>query len=233
LLLLTGCGRYFPGPINPVPVTQQEPNMVISDDGSVTYVYQRLEVGLRPMTDDELNRQFQNASMDGPLSTNPYTLGNWKPMGEKWTPSRYSVWLLRVKNYEYPKVGINPQNIELVSAKGYRSYQPLKPLEILEYYYSFIQGYSGNEYRRFNEREDILERTLLKEQVVFSGQEAEGYIVFPNLDPDVLSMSIHVKEVALRFDFRNEPVETTDLTFRFEREVYKGYQPPASLRDEM
>jgi len=232
LALIAGCGRYFGGPIQPV-AEQQEPHMIVKDDGSVTYEYQRLEIGLRPMSDEELNRQFENYSHQGPISTNPYTYGNWQPMGENWTPPKYTVFLLKVKNYAYPKVRVDPIEVELISEVNHRRYKSLKLPEMLEYYYAHIQGYAGNSYQRFQEREDILIRTLYRGEMVFSGQEAEGYIVFPKLDPDVKEFSIHLKDIAIRFDFRDEPVETQDLTFCFHREVYKGYQPPASWTTEM
>jgi len=68
---------------------------------------------------------------------------------------------------------------------------------------------------------------MFKGDPLFSGQEAESYIVFPALDPDVESFVVNVSDVAVRFDYKGEPVETIDLSFRFEREVHKGYQPPA------
>ncbi|MXW77709.1 MAG: hypothetical protein F4Z57_01725, partial [Gemmatimonadetes bacterium] len=63
--------------------------MVIQDDGLITYSFERLEIGLRPMTDAELNRKFPQQSTQGPVSTNPYTFGNWKRMGEEWTPPKH------------------------------------------------------------------------------------------------------------------------------------------------
>ena len=36
LLVLAGCGRYFPGPLRPT--SQQAPQMSVNDDGSVTVV---------------------------------------------------------------------------------------------------------------------------------------------------------------------------------------------------
>ena len=39
--------------------------MVVSDDGTVVYVRDRLEISVRPMTDEELNRQFPLFSKDG------------------------------------------------------------------------------------------------------------------------------------------------------------------------
>lgn len=231
-VLLAGCGRYFGGPIQPVPEKQQAPNMVVQDDGSVTYQYQRLEIGLRPLTDAELNRQFKTFSDKGAASTNPYTYGDWKPLGENWTPPKYTVFLLKVKNYAYPKMQANSTRAELGSETSKRTYKALAIEEMLEYYYAHAQAYAGNYYRQFQERRDLLRRTLYKGEVVFSGQEREGFIVFPNLDPDVKAFTVHLRDIAVRFDYRNEPVETIDLAFRFHREVTKGYQPPASLRVE-
>jgi hypothetical protein len=227
LVLLGGCGRYFGGVIQPLPEAEQSDHMVVQDDRSVTYVFERLEIGLLPMTDGELNRQFPGISDKGAASTNPYTYGNWTRMGETWIPPRYSVWRLRIKNYAYPKIQVDPANIELVSDDGYRTYETLEQLEIEEYYYSHVVGFAGNEHRRYRAREDILNRTMFKGEALFSGQEDESYIVFPALDPDVESFVVNLSDVAVRFNYLGEPVETIDLTFRFEREVHKGYHPPA------
>ena len=75
----------------------------------------------------------------------------------------------------------------------------------------------------------MLGRTLFQEQIVFSGQEAEGFVVFPSLAPDVTEFSVHIRDIALRYNYRNEPVETKDLTFHFQRAVFKGFQPPPEL----
>ncbi len=233
LVLLGGCGRYFGGLVKPLSETEQADHMVVQDDRSVTFVYERLEIGLLPLSDGELNRQFPGISDKGAKSTNPYTYGNWTRMGEEWIPPRYSVWRLRIKNYAYPKIRIDPAKIELVSDDGYRTYKTLEMLEIVEYYYSQIVGYAGNEYRRFKSREDILNRTMFKGEVLFSGQEAESYIVFPALDPDVTSFVVNLSDVAVRFNYMDEPVETIDLAFRFEREVHKGYQPPAEWLSDL
>ena len=70
---------------------------------------------------------------------------------------------------------------------------------------------------------------MYKPDMVFSGQETEGYIVFPPLAPDVTSFAVTLEEVVVRFDYADEPVETIQLTYEFERDVYEGYQPPAAL----
>ena len=83
--LLLGCGHYLiPGRFQPLEVAQQQTNiqgssMKILDDGTVTFVQNRLEVSVRPMTDEELNRQFpaQSTNASGPadeLPSNPFHL---------------------------------------------------------------------------------------------------------------------------------------------------------------
>lgn len=225
LLFSVGCGRYFSGPIRPMPEDQQRLHMIVKDDGTVTYVYERLEIGLRPMSDEELNRALAPYSQASARSTNPYTYGNWKPMGEDWTPQRFTVFLLKVKNYSYPKIRVNPYEAELRSESG-RVYQPLTLLHLSEYYRSYALGWAGDLYERFGETKDILNRTLYKGDMVFSGQENEGYIVFPKLDPDVTRFQVVLEDITLRFDYKNEPVETLQLTFQFQRSVYRGYHPP-------
>ena len=229
LVLLTGCGRYFGGPIHPVPESSQEVHMVVGDDGSVTYVFERLEIGLRPMTDEELNRQFPAHSTGGAKATNPFTYGDWKPLGERFTPPKYTVFLLSVKNYAYPKVLVDPARLTLVSSTSRRTYKTLTFAELVEYYYAQAQAYTGNNYKDYQERRDLLRRNLYAADVVFSGHDLAGYVLFPKLAHDVTEFSVHIDDVAVRFNYRNEPTETIDLTFRYQREVHRGYQPPPEL----
>ncbi|MGY8823940.1 MAG: hypothetical protein ACKVJG_08380, partial [Candidatus Latescibacterota bacterium] len=69
-----GCGyHYYTGPLRPG--DEQTESMSVADDGTITFELDRFEVHLKPMTDEELNRQFFNNSQSGPKSTNPYTFG--------------------------------------------------------------------------------------------------------------------------------------------------------------
>ena len=228
ILVAFGCGRYFPGPLQPKPGSEQGEHMVVHDDGSVAYVFERLDIAIRPMKDAELNRSFATRSADGPLSTNPFTFGDWTPPGESFTPQRFTVFLLRVKNYAYPKVKIDPSRIELRSASE-RSYKPLTFLEISEYYRAYALAWAGNYYARMREREDLLRLHMYADKMIFSGQEHEGFIVFPPMPPDVTELAVHVNDVAVRFNYADEPVETVSLTYGFQREVFRGYQPPATV----
>jgi len=223
ILLLCGCGRYFAGSL--YPTAEQTAGMRVSDDGTVTYTRGRLTVSLRPMTDEQLNRQFPALSAAGARSTNPYTYGNWAPMGERWTPSRFTVLWLKVSNYEYPKVQLDPTRITIITTNR-RRYRALRLDELSEYYRAYALGLAGNAWGRFQERVDVLRRTMYAGAAVFSGQEAEGFVVFPPLDDDVVQLTVTVPDVALRFNYLDEPVETADLQYVFAREVVRGMQPP-------
>ncbi|MCD6169631.1 MAG: hypothetical protein J7J76_03635 [Candidatus Latescibacteria bacterium] len=222
---LIGCGyHYFAGDLTPESEIRQLPDMEVRDDGSVAYIHERLEISLRPVTDAELNRRFPEASQQGIKSTNPYTYGNWKDPVTHQTPQRFTVFLLKVKNYTFPKVQIDPAKIKIICQNG-RQYSSLSLLELKEYYYPYVSGYSGVASNRFEARKDILRATLYSGDVIFSGQESEGYVVFPKLHYDVKEIAVHVNDVVLRFNVLGEPVETVDLVFRFHRDVYKARQP--------
>ena len=75
--LLLGCGHYLiPGRFQPLEVAQQQTDvqgssMKILDDGTVTFVQNRLEVSVRPMDDEEINRQYpaQSTNARGRLTS--------------------------------------------------------------------------------------------------------------------------------------------------------------------
>ena len=130
-VLLLGCGfkigyRHFAGPT--LPTAEQEQELRVGDDRSITFLLDRLEVSLRPMTDEMLNRQFtahsttregfyQNPSVS---LTNPYTYGDWKPLGQESAPDRFAVFQLKVKNYAFPKVRVDPSKIYIAAPNGQR-----------------------------------------------------------------------------------------------------------------
>ena len=180
------------------------------------------------MSDAQLNRQFANTSTQGAASTNPYTFGNWKPRGERLTPSRFAVFRLKVSNYEYPKVLIDPLKISLTTANQ-RHYQALSFAQLYEYHQAYWQGRTGQGREQFKDRTELLRRTLYKGDMVFSGQESEGYVVFPVLPDDVKALQVHIADIAVRFNYTDQPSETASIDFSFEREVFPGMQPPPEL----
>ncbi len=225
-LALSGCGRYFAGPLHPL--EKQAASMQVNDDGSVTYTQGRLEISLRAMTDAQLDRQFPSNADQGGESTNPFTYGTWKPLGDDWTPSRFTVFWLKVSNYAYPKVLIDPFTASIATTNN-RRYKPLRLDELSEYYRAYVLGLAGNAWGRFKERTDILRRTLYPRDFLFSGQEKQGYIVFPPLDDDVKQVTVTLNDIVLRLDFSDEPLESIDLSYTFARDVVRGLHPPAEL----
>ena len=236
LILLWGCGykvgyRHFAGPILPAP--DQTQNLEVGDDHSITFKLDRLEISLRPMTDEILNRQFAGHSTARPgfyqnpsvSLSNPYTYGSWKPLGKERAPNRFTVFQLKVKNYAFPKVRVDPSKI-YIDAPNKRHYPVLSLAALIEYYWPYAVGYSGVTYKYFQEREDLLRKTLYRDKMIFSGQENEGYIVFPTLDYDVEEFTIWIENIALRFDYRDEPVEAVKVPYLFRREIYLAARSP-------
>lgn len=221
LVVFAGCGRYFPQDLQPV--AQQAEGMIVNDDGSITYILDRLTVNLRPMTDAELNRQFPTASTGGEASVNPYTFGDYVALGDDWTPSRFTVMKLKVSNYQYPKVVIDPLKATIVSTNK-RTYKSMSYAQLYDYYTAYWQGRTGKGRVEFKTRMDILRRSMYTEATtIFSGSEQDGHLVFPLLDDDVTDIQVNIEDVAVRFDYSNQPVETIDLNFSFTREVLRGY----------
>jgi hypothetical protein len=48
-----------------------------------------------------------------------------------------------------------------------------------------------------------------------------GYVIFPKIHDDVEEVIVEIPELGVRYDFRSEPVETIDLSFRFKRNIRK------------
>jgi hypothetical protein len=221
VLLSSSCAyRPFVGPW--VPLDDQGQAMEVFDDGSVVFRRDRLEVTLRPLTDEELNRQFAEASADGHKSTNAYTYGDLTFSGPDSTKARFTVFQVSVKNYSFPKVRVDPAKAVIEAANG-REYYSLSVSQMENYYRAYARGYAGNDYMRHRERIDLLRQTMLNDGAVFSGQETDGFLVFPVLHPDVHSLRLILHEVVLRVDYRGEPIETTDIAYAFDRQIGKAY----------
>lgn len=232
ILLAWGCAYRFQAGLL-YPATEQSERMQVADDGTITYVYQRLEVGLRPMSDEELNREFASYSQAGRESLNPYTYGNWKPRAEEVPPPRFTVFRLSVKNYTYPKIHLDPDQMSLTTQNG-RLYFPLTFEYLKEYYAPYNVGWMGVSTKDYKERKDLLKRTLYpKDEFVFSGQERVGYVVFPLLSDDVEQIQVAIADLSLRFDAWNKPVEITDLSYQFQREVIRRDRGPLERKAEV
>ncbi len=208
----------------PEPTQMQNDGMTVLDDGAIVFTQDRLEISLQVLRDDFLNRQFAASSSKGAESTNPYTYGDWQPWGQEWTPQRFTVVLLKVKNYEYPKVFINPNDI-FIKTDNSRIYNVLDQGLLEDYFSPYLRAYAGNQRRTFEAITDQLMRTAYPPDMIFSGQETSGYLVLPVLHNDVDNFAVHVPNVVTRFDYKGDPVETIDLEFKLHRDIYTALQP--------
>jgi hypothetical protein len=72
---------------------------------------------------------------------------------------------------------------------------------------------------------------MFSSNFIFSGTDADGYIVFPRLDDDVTQIDVDLNDIAVRFDYADEPVEQIDLTFRFGRDILRGNTLADAVKD--
>ncbi len=216
-----GCAwRPYTGEVRPSVEAAQGPNMTVADDGTITWIQDRLEVRMRPVTDEELNRQFGGGDL-GPYSENPFTYGGVEDFYSGDDKQRFSVFMLGVKNYQYPKVRVLGDIV--LESTNERQYYDLTMKQLDRYFRAYAIGYRGNEYGVYKERRAILQSTMFRRQDIFSGQELEGYVLFQPLHTDVSDMTVVVKDLVIRFDYRGEPVEAVDIPFHFEREVGRKF----------
>jgi len=240
LALLCGCAhrlgqRHFAGPILPS-AEISDAQFEVGDDHSITFVRDRLKVSLMPLTPEMLDRQFPAYSRtpEGFHEPNPYvrplnpfTYGDWRPSEGDEPPPRFTVFRLAVSNYSFPKVWLDPLQVELQATNG-RRYSALSYSTLVEYFRPYAQAFAGNAYLVLKERQGVLLRSLYPEdEMVFSGQVAEGFVVFPALDRDVEDFTMWIRGFVLRFDYRGEPIETVDIPYHFQRQVYVAREPRA------
>ena len=231
LLLFSGCShRYYAEDLKPVSEAEQGVNKTVADDGTVAYKQARLEISLRPMTDEELNRQFSAYSSEGADSRNPYTFGNSTYFRTGETPQRFTVFRAFVSNYEYPKVYLDPTQVYITTSNG-RKYYALTREQISIYYRRYVQGgtggnapgVSGNAHSVWKERDGIMRRSMYVNEQVFSAQESEGFLVFEPLAPDVDELTVHIPDVIVRYDYKGDPLERVDVEMSFERKIGRVY----------
>ena len=230
-LLFLGCSyRYYVEDLKPISEAEQGANKTVADDGTVSYRQARLEISVRPMTDEELNRQFSAYSNEGPDSRNPYTFGNSTYFRTGDTPQRFTVFRMYVSNYEYPKVYLDPKKVYITTSNG-RKYYALRQEQLSIYYRRYVgggtggdaPGMPGNARSVWQERTGILARTMFRDEEVFSAQVNEGYLVFKPLAPDIDELTVHIPDVVVRFDFKGDPLEDVDVEMHFEREIGRIY----------
>ena len=172
------------------PAAEQAEGTTVAGAASVVFAQDRFEVYLRPMTAEELIRLFPATAQEALQDLTVFRLG--------------------VRNYYYPKVGIDPASIVLRSADGreWRNIAPGEPDGV-------GLPYSGQE----NPLAEVfgLAHGMYELGSVFNGQEKSGYVVFEGPDADVREIQVTVKNVGVRYDYRGEPVQTLNFTCRFVR----------------
>ncbi len=221
LTLVAGCSwRPYAGVVRASSEAYQAENTTVADDGTVTFGQGRLEVSLRPVSDDELNRQFGGGDL-GADSRNPLTYGGVQDFYTGDRVQRFMVFLLKVKNYQYPKVRLDGDVV--IETDNQRQYYDLSSDQLDRYFRAYTIGYRGNEYGVYKERRAVLAQTMFPRSDIFSGQEEEGYVLFEPLHYDVERMTVHVRDLVVRFNFRGEPEESIDARFAYEREVGRFY----------
>jgi len=233
--LLAGCALLFPAKYEYstrlVPRTSAGGEYALEGDGVLSWKGEGLRVDVQHMTDQELNRLFPLESTQGRYSSNPYTYGNYVDPAVGYVPNRFTVFRVTVRNQNHAKVELPPLRTLLTTD---RKGEALEPYGIragsarlnFESYYRTRRGPSGNEYYRFNVRMGIVRtNSYLSDEKVFKGEEYGGYIVFEPLDEEVERATLHVRDLVLRFNAFDKPLQTLDLAFEFDRrttvEVYQ------------
>ena len=230
-LMTAGCGHYLiPEHFQPLDVAQQlapdeDTAIEVLDDGTVTFSMGRLQVSVRPMLDEELNRQFRHLSNDvipaDPLPSNPFTYGDWEDPRTGRPPQRFTIFLLTIKNYEFPKVKLDPLKI-VIESTNHREYFPWGPYDFEEMFRRHALAFNGQGYERYTARKEMIRRaTYPDDEFCFSGQEVQGYVIFPRVHDDVEEITLTIYDLAYHYDYRGEPLETVDISYRFKRKLNK------------
>ena len=183
-----------------------------------------LRIKVEYMTDEALNAMFPEDSDRGRFSTNPYTYGNWVDPVLGYTPNRFTVFRVTVINDTYAKVLLAPLKVLLYTDRGevFHAYgiPSSSPHESFERYYRAIRGQSGNEFYRFDLRMgNVRSSAYLEDQKVFKGESYGALIAFDPLDKEVRRVRVVLKDVVLKFDAFDRPLETMDIPFEFERTI--------------
>jgi hypothetical protein len=210
----------------PVPIRTETGTYTVEKDGSVTFDRGEVRVTLRYMNDAELNERYPKHSYRGEFSANPFTYGDWRDPRIGYTPNRFTVFSITVHNVALPKVQLDPGNVTLFTDRGdeltyYAIYQT-EAKKSFENYYLALRGSSGNEIYRFEERMGIVRADLYRpDHRIFKGDDYSGLIAFDPLHPDVRKVRMVIRRFIVRFDAYNNPAETIDISFDFDRHVEK------------
>ena len=199
-----GCGySYYAEPLRPLE-SQDFPAWRCRTTESVHYT-QGQAGGSRAADDRGRAQPALPLGLGLRASARPIPTPSATPSGRSSNPDeRFTVFLLSVKNYEYPKVYVDPARASLSTPTTDGSTGPLTSCSCPTTTAPTAQGYRGNEHARFRERTDRLNRTMFPKEMIFSGQELEGFLVFRSLHSDVANLTLTIHGAVTRFDYRNE-----------------------------
>ena len=178
-----------------------------------------------PLTVAELNRQFPHHSRSGTESTNPYTYGDWKDPRTGEAPGSLPGFFSQGKELLPPQ---DPGR-SVQCPRHYRCRHDLSaPGE--GWIWSAISGptlpgTAGVPYFALRGTQGYCEgRPFFPGDVVFKRPGSRRCTWFsPTLHHEVKAVVLNLNEVVLSFDYANEPVETIDVKYRFQRETGRLY----------
>jgi len=210
------------------------------DPEDSTFVFRKegLIVKVRYLPDGALNREYAKQTFREP-NLNPYTYGTWRDVDLGYTPMRFTVFQVTVRNIGYGKVLLDPAKALLHTDRGDRlEYWDVTKRDApnnFEEYYRALAGPSGNDQYWYQERIGIVRSSLYhREKPVFKGQRYSGKLVFAPLHREVKEVTLILRGVVLRFDRFGRPAETVDLRFRLHviQEIQPGTSKGVKMRGE-
>lgn len=208
-----------------MPVEEGEERFHLSEDGTMSYVLEGLRIDVKHMSDPELNALFPEESTQGLHSINPYTFGDYVDPAVGYARNRFTVFEVTVTNLDFASVELQPLACrvttnrpgELLKAYGVESGSAPSSFES---YYRARTGQSGNEDYRFNMRMGLVRTTCFAVgERILKGEQHSGFVVFDPLAAEVQEAKLHIRDFILKFNAFGKPLETVDVTFRFERIV--------------
>jgi TonB family protein len=202
----------------------QKESYTIGPDGTISYEIEGLRVSVKHMTDQELNNMFPEESSQGEYSINPYTYGNYIDPAVGYVRNRFTVFRVAVQNRTFAKVELDPLKAVVKTDRGevFHAYgiSTGSAEQNFESYYRALRRPSGNEYYRFDMRMGIVRSNNYRvDEKIFKGEHYEGFIVFDPLDEAVKKAHLILKDFVLKFDAYDRPIQTTDLSFDFNRTI--------------
>ncbi|MED5415628.1 MAG: hypothetical protein VYC64_11790, partial [Candidatus Latescibacterota bacterium] len=149
------------------------------------------------------------------------------------TPNRFTVFRVTVSNDIYAKVLLDPlaallntDRGEVLHSFGIPSYSSNRSFER---YYRGIRGQSGNEFYRFDTRMgNVRSSAFLEDTKVFKGESYSGLLTFSPLEEEVERVQLVLEDFVLKFDASDQPLETVDIFFDFDRKISKTVVAPAA-----